>query len=323
MVAEAPTRTAGTSTEESALSRTRRAAGMAARRLRCENRVVSRYGFNLLPSVRYRQDPPVLDAPAAQVVTDLVRDGVTVTDGRGLLGADAPLLDRIEQRVRALQDAHAEEIAERRRALATGESGRWPKPYLVELLGQRPEVDPADPLVAFALHEQVMGIAEEYFRCKVRLHDVNVWQNLATGAPPTKSQRWHRDLLEDADIVKAFLYVDDVPPGAGPLTYVKGTNTPAGRRVKLPETWDGVGFRIADELVEERFGADRTTTAVGRSGDVAWADTLGLHRGGHAQTADRLVVMYTFCSAACCRPRTLVPAPGVRRADLTRVSLRR
>lgn len=322
MVAEAPTKNS-LSNDTSTVRKVRRAAGRAVRKTRCENPIVSRYGFNLVPSLRFRQDRPDLHAPSRRVVDDLVRDGVTMADSRELLGADADLFDRIESRVRRLQAEQADDIAQRRDELERGAAGHRPKPYLVELLGQRPEVDPADPLVQFAMHEQVMGIAEEYFRCKVRLHDVNVWQNLATGAPPSRSQKWHRDLLEDADIVKAFLYIDDVPQGAGPLTYVKGTNTPQGRKIKLPETWDGVGFRIEDEAIDQRFGASSMTTAVGRAGEVAWADTLGLHRGGHAQTVDRLVVMYTFCSAACCRPRSLVPAPGVSRGDLPAVSLRR
>ena len=301
----------------------RRSAGQAWRRVRCENPVVSRYGFNLVSSLQYRQNPPALSAPAEEVARTLRRDGVTIADSRELLGPDAAIFDRVEARVRALQAEHAAVIEERRTALARGGVGARSKDYLVELLGPRPAVDPADPLLQFAMQEQVLGVAERYFETRVRLHDVNVWQNLATDAPASKSQKWHRDLLEDTKILKAFLYVDDVPAGAGPLRYVKGTNTPAGRKIKLPARWDGIGFRVEDELIDATFDEPVMVQALGRAGDVAWADTLGLHRGGHAQTVDRLVVMYTFCSPACCRPKTLVPAPGVSRADLPRVSLRR
>ncbi|WP_146149470.1 phytanoyl-CoA dioxygenase family protein [Kineococcus rhizosphaerae] len=284
---------------------------------------MSRYGFNLVSTLRYRQNPPALSAPAQDVVRTLRRDGVIVADSRALLGPDAALLDRVQDRVRALKAEHATVIEERRAALARDGVGARSKDYLVELLGTRPEVDPRDPLVQFALQEQVLGIAEAYFETRVRLHDVNVWQNLATDAPASKSQKWHRDLLEDTKILKAFLYVDDVPAGAGPLRYVKGTNTPQGRKIKLPSQWDGIGFRVEDELIDATFEEPVMVEALGRAGDVAWADTLGLHRGGHAKTVDRLVVMYTFCSPACCRPKSLVPAQGVSRADLPRVSLRR
>ncbi|MGI4893660.1 MAG: hypothetical protein ACRYF3_00930 [Janthinobacterium lividum] len=305
------------------VSKVRRSLGQSWRRMRCENPVVSRYGFNLVSSLRYRRRPPALSDVAQDLTTRLRRDGVAIADSRQLLGADAHLFDRVEARVRALQKAHAAEIDERRAALARGEVEARTKGYLVELLGQRPAVDPGDPLLQFAMQEQVLGVAEEYFETRVRLHDVNVWQNLATDAPASKSQRWHRDLLEDTKILKAFLYIDDVPAGAGPLNYVKGTNTSAGRRIKLPARWDGIGYRVEEDLIDATFDESTMVRALGRAGDVAWADTLGLHRGGHAQTVDRLVVMYTFCSPACCRPKTLVPAPGVPRARLSRVSLRR
>jgi hypothetical protein len=303
--------------------RLRSQAGRLVRSVRCDVPLVSRYGFNLLPTLRFRQSRPTLAEPARRVLDDLRTDGVTLADAREMLGDDAGLVDRIDARVRALQADRSGDVEQRRKALAAGEPGGTAgKTYLVEMLGQRPQVSPEDPLVQFALHEQVMGVAEEYFGCKVRLHDVNVWQNLAHDAPASKSQRWHRDLLEDMNIVKAFLYVDDVPDGAGPLSYVRGTNTREGRRMRFPTTWDGIGHRVQDEFVEARFGERDVVRAAGRAGQVAWADTLGLHRGGHARTTDRLVVMYTFCSAACCRSRCLEPAEGVSARELPQVSFR-
>jgi hypothetical protein len=190
------------------------------------------------------------------------------------------------------------------------------------LLGTSPALSPSDPLVKFALHPQVRGIAETYSRMRLGVHDLNIWVNRpVSGDQPIQSQRWHRDLPEDLHIVKCFLYLSDVTEGAGPLQYVTGTNTPRGRRIRLRTSFDGIGHRLNDEDVTAAFGPDQIVTAVAEAGAVVFADTRGIHRGGYARDLERVVVQITYASHACSRPRTLRPAPGFRRRELPSLRL--
>ena len=134
------------------------------------------------------------------------------------------------------------------------------------------------------------GVAEAYTRMELRLRDLNAWINVPTKGDAFSSQRWHRDLPEDHDIVKVFLYVRDVPEGAGPLSYVTGSHTTAGRRVELPTTFDGIGYRIDSFFLSDHtgrlqgglFGLDGIHPTTSGYGLVAQQvlDLIGLSRAG-------------------------------------------
>ena len=291
----------------------RRAVRRGIWRVRCENRPVSRYVFNLRPVLAHRRDraQAPLRPETAATAARLERDGVTVAPLAGLLGDPAPF---------EAAAARAEQLA----AAAPGAddpSRSSMKSFLHQLLGATPEIDPADPLVALALHPQVLGVAEAYSGMRLRLLDLNVWLTHPTTEGPSQSQRWHRDLPEDHDIVKCFVYVRDVPVGAGPLQYIRGSNGVGARRRRWTTEYDGIGYRVADSEVAERVAPDDVVTAEGVRGDAAFADTRGLHRGGHATTTSRLVIMITYASAATTRISTLRAAPGVPAGALDRVRL--
>ncbi len=272
------------------------------RAVRSENRVISRYIFNAGPVLEHRRQPPTLAPGPAGVAAELEHTGVAVSSVQELLGGGdlyAAVLDRANE-LRA--DPHLKSDPA--------------KPFLTELFGSSPAVSPTDPLIRFALHPQVRGIAETYAGMRLRVQDVNVWVNQPVDGGATQSQRWHRDLPEDFDIVKCFIYLSDVPDGAGPLQYVAGTNTSAGRRVRLATTFDGIGHRFSDGDVATSFGDQKIVTARAGAGAVVFADTRGIHRGGFARDAERVVAQITYASQACSRPRNLRAAPGVDRRHL-------
>lgn len=277
------------------------------RSVRCQNRIVSRYVFNAGAVREHRRHTVELSAAAAAVADRLVADGVASAPAVDVAG-DPDLVARVRERAQELYDAPRPE--------------RDPlKPYLFQLLGETPELRPDDPLLHFALDPQIRGIAERYCGMRLRVQDLNVWVNEPTDAPAQQSQRWHRDVPEDHDIVKCFLYLSDVTPAAGPMSYVTGTNTPEGRRIKMPAEYDGGGYRLADEDVAAAFRADRTVTAEGTAGTLVFADTLGVHRGGHATGAERVVLQITYGSHASLRRARLRPAVGVSPASLPDVRL--
>jgi hypothetical protein len=282
----------------------------AIRAVRSDNRVLSRYVFNAVPVLQHRRLPAPLAPAAAEVAAQLIESGVAMSNVSSLLGG-TEIVDKLVAQAAML------------RAQDDGEVDAA-KPFLTELLGSAPMLRPEDPLLAVALHPQVKGVAESYCRMRLRVQDVNIWVNqaLATGAP-TQSQRWHRDLPEDLNIVKCFVYLSDVPDEAGPLQYVIGSNTSEGRKVQLAEEFDGIGHRLSDSDVMATFGAEHIMTARAPAGTMVFADTRGVHRGGFAQQGERVVVQITYASGACTRPRTLRAAPGVDRRQLRDIRLAR
>ncbi|MBA8792637.1 hypothetical protein FHX74_000231 [Friedmanniella endophytica] len=291
---------------EQAVGTARRGARVGLRAVRSQ-RHVARYLFNAGPVRRYNRRPAVLTPEAARVHRTLAHDGIAITNVIDLLGDSA-----------LFEDLRAE-TAELR---ARPDLPRDPaKPFLTELLGDRPAVRPSDALLRFARHSQVRGIAEAYSGMELQIQDVNIWVNTPVDGGPTQSQRWHRDLPEDHDIVKCFVYLSDVPDGAGPLSYVTGSNTRAGRKQKLPAEFDGIGYRLSDDDVAAHFGADRITVGRGDLGTVVFADTRGIHKGGFATTQERVLAQITYASRASSRPRTLRPAVEAERDQLTDLRL--
>jgi hypothetical protein len=285
-----------------------RQARRALRALRTENRLISRYVFNALPVWKYRRAATPLDAEMQRVARELRISGVAMTSIESLLGSDEAL--------RELQEHVARARAERTAA-------RDPlKPYLIELFGARPVISADDPVFAFALREPIRGVAEAYAQMKLRVQDMNVWINLPTGGGPMQSQRWHRDLPDDFEIIKCFVYLADVTPGAGPLQYIRTTNTVEGRRQWFKSEFDGVGFRVADEDIESTYAPEQIVTAEGSAGTIVFADTRGLHRGGFAFDTERVVLQITYSSNASVRPRNLQAPAGVRRSELADYKVR-
>ncbi len=276
--------------------------------VRTESRAVSRYVFNALPVWRYRRAATPLDAEMQRVARELRTSGVAMTSIEKLLGSNEALHE--------LQ-AHIARAREER------STARDPlKPYLIELYGARPVISADDPVFAFALRDQIRGVAEAYAQMKLRVQDMNVWINLPTGGGPTQSQRWHRDLPDDFEIIKCFVYLADVPQGAGPLQYIRTTNTVEGRRQWFKSEFDGVGYRVADEDIASTYAPEQIVTAEGSAGTIVFADTRGLHRGGFAKDTERVVMQITYSSNASVRPRNLVAAPGTKRSALADYKLR-
>jgi hypothetical protein len=274
-------------------------------KVRCENRIVSRYLFNAGPVLRFRLRRASLNDAAVRAARELQHHGVVSTDVAALV-SDSSLIAAAFDRAAALADDW-----DRSEGSTTSA-----KSFLHQLLGPRPVVDAGDPFVALGLHPQIRGVAEHYAGMALRLQDVNVWLTLPSESAAEHSQRWHRDLPEDHDILKCFLYVRDVTAGSGPLEYARGSNARARRRERWGTEYDGIGFRISDREIAARIPAEEIVTAVGRAGTAVFCDTRGLHRGGLARSDERLVIQITWSSAATTRPRNLVPAGGRGRRDL-------
>lgn len=267
----------------------------APRRLSRRNEATWRL-YNLLPSVSYRLQAPAMTGEMFRVLEDLDRDGVAVTSASALFhdaSVFADLKTAVAEREATMADTLAHRRLEARAGTAVGQ-----KPYLFEMLGRHPEIDPASPFGRFALHDGIAQVANAYFGMFVRLRFYNVWYNFATTAPATQSQLWHRD-PEDRYILKVFVSLSAIDDDNGPFTYAPGTHG-KGREHRQPEFThrDGDTPRSNDAQMNAVVPSAKWVSGVGPAGTIVFADTRGFHKGGLARSRDRIVYTCEFTSGA-------------------------
>jgi hypothetical protein len=269
--------------------------------------------FNLGPTLNYRRSGQRPVGESARVLADLERDGVAVSSVSALLGDD-DLLIEMQRAAAQLEQKKADELAATRASAASrGDVGQ--KTYLVELLGRIPTADPCSPWARMALHPNVRGVANGYFRMLTQVRDYNVWRNVRTNSPLRESQLWHRDWREDHYVLKTFVYLEDVDEGRGPFSYVPGTHVRGSRRVEPVTAVEGTNRRATDDQMADVVPRSEWLTATGAAGTLLFADTTGWHKGGSARTGDRLLYTCLFGSQAGDKRRRLRPNPELSLAE--------
>ncbi len=266
---------------------------------------VWRYGLNFDASRRYRSALPSLGSVAQELVGSLHKDGIAVSHVEDVFPKGG-LFPELQAEVGELVKEYEEEVKRIRKNAANAVSEEADKPYMKFYLGTEPDLDLGSIFTRFALQEELMAIADAYFRMHTHVRYYNVWHNFANEGSLRESQLWHRD-REDFLILKVFVYLSDVDPGAGPFSYAPGTHQLGNVRGEPPfELQRGVA-RSDDAQMAELVPADRWITACGGAGTVVLADTRGYHRGGVARTSDRLLYTCMFTSPACSRHYFKIP----------------
>lgn len=267
----------------------RHGAGRLWQRSRKEWHSTWRWGHNLAPTLRHLRHREALDPTCARAVADLRQIGFATGDLDDLAGSPG-LFDELRTTVDAIEAEQAEQIAQARAALADGSDRE--KTFLYEPLGTVAKLDLASPFARVA--DRLAPLADAYLGMRTQVRAYAIWHNLASEHPPTDSQLWHRD-REDLQMLKAFVYLDDVSSENGPFWYAPGTHalgtvraTAASARLRGVE-------RTTDAQMAEVLPAEEWIEATGRAGSLVLADTHGYHKGGRAVAGDRrlLMVLYT------------------------------
>lgn len=251
-----------------------------------------RYGFNLKSTMAYLFEHPQLDGEAARILSELNQNGIATSSVDKLLPTSSlfgELCDQVEQ----LEQSFAPKLEEAR--LAANQDTESLKTFIFKLLGEVPTLEPESVYARFALQPEILQIANAYFGMLTQLRYYNIWHTLASQSRARESQLWHRD-REDHLILKLFVYFDDVDEGAGPFTYAPGTHR-KGHIKQDPQTFTEKGVqRWNDEQMIPIVPEDKWIKALGKKGDIVFADTRGCHKGGLARTKDRLLYTCLFTS---------------------------
>jgi len=229
---------------------------------------------------------------AARIVDHLNRHGIAISSVDRLFGSDS-CFEELKHAVEQLETEWSDRIEQARVAADPGEIGQ--KTFILQFLGDRPDLDPQSIYARFALQPQILEIANSYFGMYTQLRYYNVWHTLRTRGPARESQLWHHD-REDHLILKLFIYLSDVDAGAGPFTYAPGTHR-KGRHRRASESIDEKGVkRWTDDQMSLVIPPDRWIRATGPTGTIVFADTRGYHKGGLARERDRILYTCLFTS---------------------------
>lgn len=175
--------------------------------------------------------------------------------------------------------------------------------YNVDRKNEQISID--DVFLRFGIDEIMVDTIAGYLGRYPKLRMIDLWYNVSVGEEaPTHSQNWHRD-GEDTELVKVFLYFNDIDENSGPFTYVpdshlkgKYGNLWPGETI-LNHVYGGVYPDTAE--LEKKFNEEQIKVCTGKAGTLIFCDTYGLHKGGHCKTNDRILGnwVYTTPSSFC------------------------
>jgi hypothetical protein len=222
----------------------------------------------------------------------------------------------------ALSEA-AEQILEISRSkevqatIAKGTSD-YKKPYLINLLPWEHEHPIDSPLIRLALDRKLLEIVSNYLGLWPRLHAIGAWFNFPTEGEATEAQLWHRD-PEDLQLIKVFIYLNDVDEERGPFCYIPRTHPFSQGADIIPKHRDSK--RITDEEMRSAFPPNTWLTCTGPSKTMILADTVGYHRGGKPTKGNRILVTFAYTSGTPLSKRRL-RVTGTPASSLTDIQKR-
>ena len=223
------------------------------------------------------------------VVEQLRRDGVVITDFATVFGETA-LFDEAA--------AEAKRRHDQRPAASSADAGAKAT-FLTKLGDESYALD--HPFARIATHPRALAVANGYLKLRSTLRALDVWYTHPTPGPAIQTQLWHRD-GDDVVNVKMFVYFTEVPIGAGPLCYARGTH-PLGSRRELPEGDEQA--RSTDEQMHEVAPESEWTFCEGHPGTVVFADTCGYHKQVKPESDERMLLVAHYVSGTPFVPRVV------------------
>ena len=165
------------------------------------------------------------------------------------------------------------------------------------------KIDRENPFLKFSLSKKITDIAGGYLKLKPVFNSFYLMSTIIVSKDSQEylSQRWHRD-PEDKKIVKVFMYLNDVDGGAGPFTYIKGSQYGGKWRHLFPQRPPAGSYPPAGG-VEKVISESDIKICTAPAGTIIFCDTSGLHKGGFSTEKSRLMSMSCFVSSASKYPK--------------------
>ncbi len=241
----------------------------------------------------FKKNPQNLDSIQQKILGDLEKNGIAFAHITDIISADEWQELQHYLKTRLEDDAISKQLHASRQYVHGGEE----KYYNIDLFDQT-TIDLEHPTTKWALNEKILGIAAAYMDMYVRFRGARLWVSLPVpeGAKAYASQRWHRD-LDDRQLMKTFIYFDDVDETAGPFHYIRESHA-AGRWGHLFPTPFPLGSYPPDGAVDKAIPKEYVVRATGKAGTLIFCDTSGFHKGGYCTKRNRYMLFNLYTSNA-------------------------
>lgn len=168
------------------------------------------------------------------------------------------------------------------------------KAFIQRLVQDDLDTDRFPAIRQYLLNAEIALATGLYLGLTPKLTSFKVWRSHYTGEQERSgSQNWHRDFNEK-QMVRVFLYFNDVRTENGAGEYVTGTHY-LGDDFDSLQYSEELGTYATQDQVNDTFPIERQVVAEGPPGTIYFIDTAGLHRGGyHAADSVRDVALTTF-----------------------------
>jgi hypothetical protein len=233
----------------------------------------------------HKTHPPRLNNIQQNILDGLHKDGIATVHISELLGNEASIYDDILKRLDDL----------------VGNAKQDPKkPHFYNLWDTRLfPLDYKNGFTQLALSPTVIDIVNCYMGMWTRLLLSNAYVGKITQEGlRINTQNWHRD-MHDRKLVMVFLYLTDVlDEGSGPFWYIKGSHIRHDWNKLFPPL---VPFAKGKQTFSEaeivaKIPSEYHELILGKRGTLIFADTRGLHRGGHCTTNERIISVCGYSS---------------------------
>ena len=258
----------------------------------------------------YEEYSPKLGKVQEKIITDLTVDGISIIQFTDLFSKE----EWEKLRSVAFEFKNSDEVKNYIQKFKDNKSTEgfatdfYAKKYIYRKYNidrKNETIDYNDDFLKFGIQEKLLDIAGGYFGRYGKLRMIDLWYNISVGeAAPMLSQNWHRD-GEDSQLIKVFLYFNDVYEETGPFIYVPKSHLQG----EYGELWPGevvkshtYGGNYPDEKeFNKKFNPEYVKVCTGEAGTMIFCDTYGLHKGGYCKTKDRLLGnwVYTTPSSFC------------------------
>ncbi len=158
-----------------------------------------------------------------------------------------------------------------------------------------------DKINELVINDFFYDIAVKYLGTHPRITNIDYWLNIPKLDTPKSSQKWHRD-YEDLKLLKVFFYLGDVTPESGPLSYIESSQHTGKFGEIFPREFPN-GIVVEDKEINAHFANNEQKTFTLKDGTLIFADTSGLHKGGHCIRDERFLYTFTYTSFAGISPR--------------------
>ena len=142
------------------------------------------------------------------------------------------------------------------------------------------------PQITLFLNKRLYNLIQSYFKSQIGLTSINLRKSFVNNLNDADTNFYHKD-ENSWNLLKVFIYLNDVGNNSGPFVYVKKTHKDLSLNILK-------NYRISDDVINNNFSQDQIVNLTGKVGDIIIANTRGLHKGKKVISDERNMLTFTF-----------------------------